>query len=78
MDEQKIQELEGKVADYKRFGFILLSLSVFLFIGAIIPSDYARFEMPELFIVAVFVSLGLSLLFHQKALAYQKKLLEQE
>ncbi|UTW70709.1 hypothetical protein KHA80_04310 [Anaerobacillus sp. HL2] len=30
--------LEEKVVDYKRFAFILLSLTVFLFVGLLVPN----------------------------------------
>ncbi|MDV2682986.1 YrhC family protein [Alkalihalophilus sp. As8PL] len=78
MTEKKMQDLQAKVADYKRFGFILLSLSAFLFIGLIIPADGQAISLPSGFIVGVFATLGLAVVCHRLAMNAQKQLYEEE
>ena len=77
MEEQKLKQLKEKVADYKRFGFILLSLSMFLFIGLLVPSEGLVIDMPGLFIGAVFVTLALAAVFHRLAMKAEKQLYEE-
>ncbi len=78
VEEQKKKQLEGKIADYRRFGFVLITLSVFLFIGLLIPNESAPRNMSELLIVAVFVLLGGSLVFHRIAVKAEKRLLNED
>ncbi|MDV2883767.1 YrhC family protein [Alkalihalophilus pseudofirmus] len=78
MTEKKMRELKDKVADYKRFGFILLSLSAFLFIGLIIPADGQAVSLPSGFIVGVFLTMGLAVVCHRLAMNAQKQMYEDE
>ncbi|MGO4887364.1 YrhC family protein [Anaerobacillus sp. MEB173] len=39
MNEDRVKQLTEKVNDYKRFSYILIALSVFLFLGLIIPAE---------------------------------------
>lgn len=68
--------LEEKVTDYKRFGFVLLSLSVFLFIGLIIPTEGQGVNETHflLLITLSVVSITLSVIFHRKAMKYREQL----
>ncbi|WP_216829071.1 YrhC family protein [Alkalihalobacterium elongatum] len=78
-DNKKIREIKGKVEDYKRFGFILLSLSVFMFLGLIIPNDvpmtgnYAEYMMG-----GIVLSLVMAFIFHRKAMHYRNQLDNEE
>jgi hypothetical protein len=78
MNEKMIQDLQAKVEDYKRFGFILLSLSIFLFIGLLVPTSEIAVEMQGMVIGSVFTTLGLSFLFHRLAMKIQKKLMNED
>ncbi|MFC0473596.1 YrhC family protein [Halalkalibacter kiskunsagensis] len=76
MEEKRIKQLEAKVADYKQYGFILLSLSIFLFIGLVIPTENTVVIIPGLFIGGVFVTLAFAVLFHRLAMRAQRQLYE--
>ncbi|WP_100406627.1 YrhC family protein [Bacillus solitudinis] len=74
MENKIIQDLQTKVADYKRFGFILLSLSIFLFIGLIVPTSGVAAEFKGFIVAGVFIMLGLAFFFHRLAMKVQQKL----
>ncbi|ARK29257.1 YrhC family protein [Halalkalibacter krulwichiae] len=76
--EDKIKQLEAKVSDYKQYGFILLSLSIFLFIGLVIPTESSVMTMPGLFIGGIFVTLVAAVLCHRLAMKAQKELYEEK
>ncbi|WP_227934866.1 YrhC family protein [Alkalihalobacillus deserti] len=78
MEEKKIKQLEAKVADYKQYGFILLSLSIFLFIGLVIPSESSTLKMPELFIGGIFVTLTVAVVCHLLAMRAQNELYQEK
>jgi undecaprenyl pyrophosphate phosphatase UppP len=71
-----IKEIQDKVADYSRFGMVLLAVSVFMFIGVLIPNEGK--EMLQLYsmMAATTVFLGAALYFFQKVNGYKKKLNE--
>lgn len=75
MEDKKQKQLEDKVTDYKQFGFILLSLSIFLFIGLVIPTQDVT-QWQGLFIVGIFMMLGCSFVCHRLAMRAQKQLHE--
>ncbi|MDT8861499.1 YrhC family protein [Alkalihalobacillus sp. MEB130] len=77
MEDKKIKQLEAKVTDYKQFGFILLSLSIFLFIGLVIPTESTVIVVPNLFIAGIFIALALAVVFHRLAMKAQKQLYEE-
>lgn len=77
MDPQQ-KALKDKVTDYKRFGFILVALSMFLFIGLLVPAQGLALHHPELFIAAVFLTLGLAAFFHRIAMKAEKQLQEDQ
>lgn len=78
MEEKKLKQLEAKVADYKQYGFILLSLSIFLFIGLVIPSEGKALTMPGLFIGGIFVTLACAVICHRLAMRAQNELYEEK
>jgi hypothetical protein len=78
MEDKKVKQLEAKVTDYKQYGFILLSLSIFLFIGLVIPSESVVLTMPELFIGGIFLTLTSAVVCHRLAMKAQKKLYEEK
>ncbi|MFV8826807.1 YrhC family protein [Alkalihalobacterium sp. APHAB7] len=79
MDDKKIREIKGKIEDYKRFGFILLSLSIFMFLGIIIPNDVPLTgNYVEYMMVGTVLSLVMALIFHRKAMRYRNQLDNEE
>ncbi|OLO38908.1 hypothetical protein BTR23_11140 [Alkalihalophilus pseudofirmus] len=74
-----MRELKGKAEDYKRFGFILLSLSVFMCIGLIVPNEaplsgnYAEYMMG-----GTVLSLVTAFIFHRRAMHYRNQLNNEE
>ncbi|MFC4320872.1 YrhC family protein [Litchfieldia salsa] len=39
MDLEKVKVIQHKITDYKRYSFILIAVSVFLYIGVLIPNE---------------------------------------
>ncbi|MDR7073592.1 YrhC family protein [Fictibacillus barbaricus] len=39
MNNNMTKELKNKIADYQRFGFILLAVSTFFYVGLVLPED---------------------------------------
>jgi hypothetical protein len=70
--------LEDKIADYKRFAFILLALSVFLFIGLIIPNEGVSQNSLLALIGLSVSSLAFSALFHKKAMKFREQLYSED
>ncbi len=70
-DKKTIQQ---KVTDFKRFGFTLLALSVFMYLGVIIPSGTAVHGKLITLMTGTVVLLGFSLIFFTKAIKYKKDL----
>jgi hypothetical protein len=70
--------LEDKIADYKRFAFILLALSVFLFIGLIVPNEGAS-QNSLFFLIGLSISsLAFSAMFHKRAMKFQEQLYSED
>ncbi|WP_100372142.1 YrhC family protein [Bacillus sp. FJAT-45037] len=78
MTEKKTQDLQATVADYKRFGFILLSLSAFLTIGLIIPAESGATVLSGSYIIGIFGTLASAVVCHRLAMNAQKKLYENQ
>lgn len=66
--------LEDKVADYKRFSFILLALSVFMFIGLIIPNDGVGSIQQIILLILSSTSIAFAVIFHRKAMKIRELL----
>ncbi|WP_377888381.1 YrhC family protein [Alkalihalobacillus sp. R86527] len=69
-----MKELQNKMTDYKRFAFILLSLSVFLYIGSFLPMEGKTDERVLILTGGGFLLVGIALFFYSRAIAIQKKL----
>lgn len=75
MGDKEIRDIQGKVTDYKRFGFILLSLSIFMFLGLVIPNEVTvASDVSMYMIIGTVVSLILAFVFHRKAMHYRNLL----
>ncbi|WP_246940621.1 YrhC family protein [Bacillus pinisoli] len=74
-----LKEIKDKITDFNRFGMVLLAVSVFLFIGVLIPSEEGR-EMTQMTVMmaSTIVLLIASFLFFKKAVTYKKKISELE
>ncbi|MBW3111939.1 MULTISPECIES: YrhC family protein [Bacillaceae] len=72
MDNKKT--IQHKIIDFKRFGFTLLALSVFMYLGVIIPTVAATPGKMVPLMTGTVVLLGLSLYFFTKAIKYKKDL----
>jgi YrhC-like protein len=66
--------IQHKVVDFKRFGFTLLTLSVFMYLGVIIPTVTVTPGKMIPLMTGTVVLLGLSLYFFTKAIKYKKDL----
>lgn len=76
-NQDNTEKLENIVNDYKRFSFVLLSLTAFLFLGLIIPSQEFSQTHHLLLIGLISVSIILSVTFHRIAMKYREKLFEE-
>ncbi|MDQ0205456.1 YrhC family protein [Alkalicoccobacillus murimartini] len=75
MENNREKILLGKQEDYHRFGFILWSLAAFLYVGLIIPQDWAATTRPpELMIPAICVALGCALICNRLSIRARKQL----
>ncbi|MCT8139577.1 YrhC family protein [Anaerobacillus sp. CMMVII] len=70
--------LEDKIADYKRFAFILLALTIFLFLGLIVPNEGVSQNQQLVLIGLSISSLILAAVFHKKAMKYKEQLYSEE
>jgi hypothetical protein len=68
------KNLQDKINDFKRFGFTLLALSVFMYLGVVIPSETVTPVKTMTLMSGTVVLLGLSLIFFTKAIKYKKDL----
>ncbi|WP_449537062.1 YrhC family protein [Ferdinandcohnia sp. Marseille-Q9671] len=74
MEQNKeMKSLRSKITDYTHFGYVLLALSVFLYIGVIIPEDRSPFQLYTL-MGSTAILLSLSLLFFILAMKSRKQL----
>lgn len=63
--------------DYKQFAFILISLSIFLFIGIVIPTEDRVVTMQGVMVGGVFLFLLLAFGCHVVSLRAQKQFYEE-
>ncbi len=78
MDFEKAKQLQNKITDYSRFAFILLAVSVFLYIGVLLPNgDKTMIQMYTIMGTTV-LFLGLSFTFFRIVNKYKKELNELE
>ncbi|RIW37624.1 hypothetical protein D3H55_03365 [Bacillus salacetis] len=70
--------LNDKIIDYKRFAFVLVSMSVFLYLGAVLPLEEKTLLKTYVLMGGTVVMLGLSGLFFFQAARLKKKLSEMD
>jgi multidrug transporter EmrE-like cation transporter len=80
MGEQQKKEWKEKAADYKTFGSVLLALSVFFYVGTLIPvkNSAVSLNTQPFLIVFVLVLLVFSFYFFRKSVKYIRLLRESE
>ncbi len=66
--------LQHKIIDYKRFGFTLLALSVFLYLGVVIPAEGKTILKTYILMGGTVVLLSASLMFFMKSNRFKKEL----
>ncbi|MCM2676576.1 YrhC family protein [Alkalicoccobacillus plakortidis] len=77
MENNREKILLGKQEDYHRFGFVLWSLAAFLYVGLVIPEDWAATTRPpELMIPAISVALVGAVVCNRLAVRASKQLYE--
>ncbi len=74
----KPKMLQEKVVDYKRYAYILLALSVFLFLGLIVPNEAATLNQQKILIGLNICSLVFAAFFHKMAMKCQEQLYREE
>ncbi|WP_051314664.1 YrhC family protein [Alteribacter aurantiacus] len=74
MSQQQVQSLKAKVTDYKRYAFVMLALSVFMFIGLLIPNEALAAEQQPILMGMNLAALLTAVVFHRIAMSTQKKL----
>ncbi len=72
-----MKQLQDKMTDYKRFAFVLLSLSVFLYIGSFLPVEGKTDGATLILTGGGFLLVGIAIFFYSRAIAIQKKINEQ-
>jgi hypothetical protein len=77
VDKNKMKVIQGKVTDYTNFGFVLLAVSVFLYIGVLIPTEGILPLRTNLLMGATVLFLSLSFYFFHKVVKF-KQILNQE
>jgi NhaP-type Na+/H+ or K+/H+ antiporter len=72
------KKLHHSITDFASYGHILLSLSVFFFIGMLLPTAPTSNLEQLLVLITIALFLAGAFYFYKKALYYKKKLLEEE
>ncbi|WP_459499345.1 YrhC family protein [Bacillus sp. C1] len=71
-----MEELQQKIADYTRFGQVLLALATFLMIGLLIPSETKESMQSFVLMGAIVLFLGTSFFFFKRVKALRDRLEE--
>ncbi|MGM7702106.1 YrhC family protein [Pseudalkalibacillus sp. Hm43] len=74
MSKEMVKNLQEKIADFKRFSFVLLSLSAFLYIGSIVPFEGKETADQLMLLSASYTFLGVTILFYRRISVWKKKL----
>ncbi|MFK3938479.1 YrhC family protein [Alkalihalobacillus sp. NPDC078783] len=78
METKREKILLGKQEDYNRFGYVLWSLAAFLYVGLVIPEEFAQTTRPpELMIPAICLSLVGAIICNRLAVRAKKKLYDE-
>jgi hypothetical protein len=72
--EVKMKDLQGKMVDYTRFGMVLLAVSVFMFIGILVPNEGKTMTQTYVMMVTDTVFLAAALFYFKKGIKYKNKL----
>lgn len=72
----EFKDIQNKIVDFSRFGMVLLAVSVFLFIGVLIPNEGKSMLQTYVMMTSTVGFLGLSFYFFRKAVQYKKTLSE--
>ncbi|WP_062049952.1 YrhC family protein [Bacillus sp. JCM 19034] len=77
MTEKHMKNQLAKIADYKQYSFILLSLSAFLSIGLLIPSALVTdWQFPAVITLGILLIAAMTC--HRYAMKVEKRLYEEE
>lgn len=76
--DRTMKELQQKIADYIRFGQVLLALATFLMIGLLIPNGVRETAQSFAMMGVIVLLLGLSFFFFKRVKALRDKLEENE
>ncbi|MFC7393262.1 YrhC family protein [Scopulibacillus cellulosilyticus] len=74
MNERELKNLKHKAIDYQRFSFIFMFLSVFLYIGTLIPFQGKTAAKSEILTFGCLGIMIIALLFFWRMKAAKKKL----
>ncbi|MCA1031839.1 YrhC family protein [Bacillus timonensis] len=74
MQSEYIKSLQAKVNDYTRFSFILICVSVFLYIGVLIPNEDKGSLQINLLMVTTFLFLVLAFYFFRKVISLKREI----
>ncbi len=77
LSKEMVKDTKDKIADFKRFSFVLLSLSAFLYIGSIIPFEGKQTLHKLILLGTSYLSLGIALVFYRKISQWKKQLNEE-
>lgn len=78
MDKKTVINIQHKIIDYKRFGFILFSLSAFLYLGSIIPFEGKNSLDTLLLSSASLTAIIIAIVFHVKTNKLKRQLAEED
>lgn len=73
-----LKSLQDKITDFTRFGMVLLAVSVFLFIGMLIPNEGKSIVQTYAMIGSELLLLGAAFYFFQKSVKLKNKLIEMQ
>jgi hypothetical protein len=72
--EVKVKNLHGKMVDFNRFGMVLLAVSVFMFIGILIPNEGKTMAQTYVMMVSDTVLLAASFFFFNQGIKYKREI----
>ncbi|MCH1627392.1 YrhC family protein [Fredinandcohnia quinoae] len=73
-----MKDLRAKVNDFTCYGYVLLVLSVFLYIGVLIPGEEKSWIQIDTMMITTLIFLALSFDFFRLAIQYKKEINELE
>jgi hypothetical protein len=76
LDLEKAKDLQHKIIDYKRYAFILIAVSVFLYIGVLIPNEGKTSLQMVTIMGTTVLFLSVSFLLFRRVIKYKQELSE--